>query len=127
MRGEVGLDRRGGMMLMVTVMLVLAGLSLSQFLPRAQLGYQREKEQRLRLVLRDMRSAAWRFEQRNGRPPLNLLEMLQDDQGRRFLRRIVPDPITGQNDWQVRSDASGFDVRSGSVERSIAGSPYRDW
>jgi len=40
-----------------------------------------------------------------------------------YLRKIPPDPITGQVDWRMSHD----NVRSSSQETSCEGSPYNTW
>ena len=77
---------------------------------------------------------------RDKRWRLNNLYFITDKQGKkvRFLRRIPVDPITGNNDWGLRSnqddpdsDSFGgqnvFDVHSKSQSTALDGTKYSSW
>ncbi|HEY9071912.1 MAG TPA: hypothetical protein VIV61_16755 [Candidatus Ozemobacteraceae bacterium] len=115
---------RGVALLALTVALLLSGIALALWLPRANLEVKRAKEEELRFVLGEFRRAAEKFTRRNGRPPVSLEEMCRDGQGRRFLRRIYEDPITGRPDWNVQVSSVGIIVSSSSPETSAGGVPY---
>jgi general secretion pathway protein G len=114
---------------------------------------KREKERMLRYDLWQMRRAidaykdaadknAFRVKvDSQGYPPdLQTLVDGVDVQGKklRFLRRIPVDPMTGDNDWGLRSmqddpdsDSWGgqnvFDVHSKSTGTALDGTKYSDW
>jgi general secretion pathway protein G len=139
--------------LMVTVA-VLAVLALGA-LPLAELTVQRAKEQELRSALRQIRTAIDAYKKAadeghvakavdaSGYPAT--LELLVDgavdtkDAGRRrmhFLRRLPPEPISGQP-WGLRSYDSPhdapqagkdvFDVYCRCEGVGLNGRPYREW
>lgn len=62
--------------------------------------------------------------------PQSLDDLLMDQRGpqlRRHLRRIYPDPMTGQADWQLERlpDGTVLGVRSSSQERPIKQTGFR--
>ncbi|HOT27769.1 MAG TPA: type II secretion system protein [Candidatus Ozemobacteraceae bacterium] len=117
-------ERRGVALLSLTVVLLILGFSLSLILPRANNEARRAKEDELRFALGEFRRAAERFAAANGRQPLTLDELCRDGEGRRFLRRIYRDPMTGNADWTVLSRDGLFEVRSSSRGTSVGGIPY---
>ena len=121
------LGTQGGMLLLVTIMVLLSSLSLSWYIPRANLSLQREKEARLRRTLHRIRSAISRFEQRNDCFPDSIQNLLRDDQGRPFLRRVYQDPVTGKREWLWQKSATGVEVHSLSKESSLTGTAYSSW
>lgn len=108
----------------MTVVLLILGFSLSLILPRANNEARRAKEDELRFALGEFRRAAEKFMARNGRQPLTLEELCRDGDGRRFLRRIYRDPMTGKADWTTLERDGEFEVRSSSRGVSVGGVPY---
>ena len=135
----------------VTILALLASVAL----PLAEVTVQRNKEQDLRHTLREIREAIdaykrasddGRIERKadaSGYPPTlaALVEGVKDQRktdGTKlyFLRRVPPDPMTGE-DWGLRSYASPaddpqpgddvYDVYSRSDETGLNGIPYREW
>ena len=147
-RGEAGLT-------LVELIVTVAILSIlaSAAVPIARFQVKREKERMLRYDLWQMRRAidaykdaadknAFRVKvDSQGYPPdLQTLVDGVDVQGKklRFLRRIPVDPMTGDNDWGLRSmqddpdsDSWGgqnvFDVHSKSTGTALDGTKYSDW
>lgn len=138
------------------VMLILASAAI----PVARHSAVRSREVQLRSSLRQLREAIDTFKQwtdarrisateltlESDGYPLSLEQLVEgvvlsnDASGRKrqFLRRIPVDPMTGRQDWGLRSswDTSGarswggqnvFDVYSKSEARALNGSRYRDW
>lgn len=116
--------RRGVALLSLTVVLLILGFSLSLILPRANNEARRAKEDELRFALGEFRRAAEKFAAANGRQPLTLGELFLDAEGRRFLRRIYRDPMTGKADWTVLDRDGAFEVHSSSRGVSVGGIPY---
>ena len=139
--------------LLITV--AILGLLASVALPLAEVTAQRAKEQELRRSLREIRDAIDAYKRasddgviekplnKSGYPPTlaTLVEGARDRKdpaGARicFLRRIPPDPVSGEP-WGLRSykspaDApqSGddvFDVHSKSTETGLNGIAYKEW
>ncbi len=131
------------------ILLVLTSMAL----PMARVVVQREKEQRLRHALHQIRSAIDRYKDAadqgafrvavdsDGYPP-NLQTLVRgvDAGGKRyrFLRRIPKDPMTNSFDWGLRSDQDSphadswggqnvFDVYTRSQGTALDGTPYKDW
>jgi len=133
----------------ITIMAILA----VAVLPMARLTVRREKERELRRDLWEMRDAIDRYKDAadagkfqtklgtEGYPPdLDTLVKGVDIGGKkvRFLRRIPVDPMTGKDEWGLRSmtddpdsDSWGgndvFDVYTKSEGTAIDGTKYKDW
>jgi len=141
------------LVIVVTLLTILAGLTL----PVAKYSVKRSKEAELRQALRLMRNAIDEYKRYSdaGLLPLELgtegypkeLEVLvegvdlvgQIDKKVRFLRRIPIDPMVGNNeDWKLLSSNDEpdarfwggenlFDVRSSSAGVGLNGIPYSEW
>jgi len=122
-------------------------------LPMARINAKRDQERELRRDLWEMRSAIDRYKDladKNsfqtkvdsfGYPPdLDTLVKGQDVHGVKikFLRRLPVDPMTGKDEWGLRSmqdepdsDSWGgqnvFDVYSKSEGTGLDGNKYKDW
>ena len=140
---------------LVMVAAVLVALS-AVTLPVAKFTAKRSKEADLRLELREMRSAIDEYKRYSdaGLIPIDLgtdgypknLEVLvkgvqlvgQVDKKVKFLRRIPIDPMTGKDEWGLRSyqdepaanswgGENVYDVYSRSAGVGLNGIPYRKW
>ena len=140
---------------LVTVVAIMAILA-TVALPVAKFTVQRSHESELRSMLREMRNAVDEYKRYsdNGLIPVDLgtdgypkdLEVLvkgvdlvgQVDKKKKFLRRIPIDPMTGKDEWGLRSyqdeaDSSSwggedvYDVYSLSSGTGLNGVPYRKW
>jgi len=138
--------------MVATILVALAAVVL----PVAKFTVQRSKEADLRQALREMRNAIDDYKRYSdaGLIPVNLdsqgyppkLEDLvkgvqlvgQVDKKMKFLRRIPLDPMTGKDDWGLRSfqdevDATSwggqdvYDVFSKSRGVGLNGVPYYKW
>ncbi len=133
----------------ITILGILAGAAI----PLAKVRVRREKERELRRDLWEMRDAIDRYKDAADRgafqikvgtegypPDLDTLVKGVDVQGKkvRFLRRIPVDPMTGKDEWGMRStqddpdsDSWGgqnvFDVYSKSEGKALDGTKYSDW
>jgi general secretion pathway protein G len=149
--------RRGGytiaeLVMVCAVLGILAGITF----PVAKYTTKRMKESELRAALRDMRNAIDEYKRYSdaGLLPVELgtdgypkeLEVLvegvdlvgQVNRKAKFLRRIPLDPMTGKDEWGMRSyqdefDATSwggenvFDVYSLSAGVGLNGVPYAKW
>jgi general secretion pathway protein G len=153
--------RNGGysfveLLVVTTIILILA----SAVQPLARVTVQRQKEVELRRVLREMRDAIDQFKDAadlgnipatelkpdsQGYPPdlqtlVDGVSAANDASGRRlrFLRRVPIDPMTGTNEWGLRSyqdkpDATRwggqnvYDVFSTSTGTALNGTRYNEW
>ncbi len=131
------------------ILVILTSLAI----PMARVSIKRQKEHMLRDDLWDMRDAIDRYKDaadRNafqtkvgsqGYPPdLDTLVKGIDVNGKKlkFLRRIPIDPMTGKNEWGMRSmqddpDSDSwdgdnvFDVYTKSQDTALDGTNYKDW
>jgi general secretion pathway protein G len=139
--------------LLVTV--AILGLLASVAAPLAEVAVQRGKEQELRRALREIRDGIDAYKRasdegvidkalnKSGYPP-SLQALVEgavnrkDEKGGRiyFLRRVPPDPVSGEP-WGLRSYDSPadaprggddvFDVYSKSERTGLNGIAYREW
>ncbi len=143
---------------LIVVCAIMVSLTAAVF-PIAKHTVKRQKEIELRYSLRMMRNAIDEYKRYSEAGLLDLqqclgcdgypeeLEMLTEAQGltnhppdvvKRFLRRIPIDPMTGEDEWGMRSyqddpdsDSWGgenvYDVYSLSVGTGLNGVPYGEW
>jgi general secretion pathway protein G len=147
-------ERQGGFTLIelivaTAIMVILTSMAL----PLARISIKREKERELRRDLWMMRDAIDRYKDAaerggfqtkvgtEGYPPdLETLVKGIDSNGKKlkFLRRIPVDPMTGKDEWGMRSmqdesdsDSWGgqnvFDVFTKSDGTGLDGTKYKDW
>ena len=131
------------------IIVILTGLAI----PLAKVAVQRERERELRYDLWMMRDAIDRYKEAADRgafqikvgsegypPDMETLVKGVDVQGKKlkFLRKIPIDPMTGKDEWGMRSmqdepnsDSWGeqnvFDVYSKSEQTAMDGTKYKDW
>lgn len=146
-------SQQGLTLVELIVAMTIMGILAVAVIPMARLTVRREKERELRRDLWEMRDAIDRYKDAadagkfqvklgtNGYPPdLQTLVDGVDVGGKkvRFLRRIPIDPMTGKDDWGLRSmeddpdsDSWGgndvFDVYTKSEGTAIDGTKYKDW
>jgi general secretion pathway protein G len=136
-----------------TILMILSGMAV----PVARYKVKRDKEQQLRLALREMRSAIDKYKDYadaglvgptklgSENYPENLDMLVEGvkatgsvDKKIRFLRRIPKDPMTNSYEWGMRSmqddpqslawgGQNVFDVFTKSMERAADGTPYSQW
>jgi general secretion pathway protein G len=137
-------------LIVATMILVIL---TSMVIPLARLSIQREKEHELRYDLWMMRDAIDRYKDAADRgafqikvgtegypPDLDTLVNGVDVGGKkvRFLRKVPVDPMTGKNEWGMRSmqddptsDSWGgqnvFDVFTKSEGTALDGTKYKEW
>jgi general secretion pathway protein G len=131
------------------ILVILTSLAI----PMARVSIKRQKEHMLRDDLWDMRDAIDRYKDAADRgafqikigsqgypPDLDTLVKGIDVNGKKlkFLRRIPIDPMTGKNEWGMRSmqddpDSDSwdgdnvFDVYTKSQDTALDGTNYKDW
>lgn len=154
-RGSTAPRERGFTLIELLITVTILALLASVALPLAEVAVQRSKEKELRQSLREIRSAidAWKRAADDGRiekpadgsgypPSLAALADGVEDKRKTdgtklyFLRRVPPDPMTG-DDWGLRSYASPpddphegrdvYDVFSKSEDPGLNGVPYTKW
>ena len=132
-----------------TILLLLS----SMMVPLVQVTLKRQREKELRHALWEMRDAIDRYKAEADRgsfqikagsegypPDMETLVKGVDVGGKklRFLRRIPVDPMTGKDEWGMRSwqddpktDSWGgqdlFDVFTKSEQKALDGTEYKQW
>jgi general secretion pathway protein G len=145
--------QRGVTLIELIVAVAILLILMSAAIPVVRLTVKREKETELRRDLWEMRAAIDRYKEYADRnafqtkvgsdnypPDLDTLVKGVDVQGKklRFLRRIPIDPMTGKDDWGLRSDQDDptseswgaqnvFDVYTKSNGTALDGTKYKDW
>ncbi|MFY9746495.1 MAG: type II secretion system protein [Acidobacteriaceae bacterium] len=153
-REQARRGREAGLTLVELIVTVaILGILASAAIPIARFQVKRQKERMLRYDLWQMRAAIdaykdaadkhafqTKVDSQNYPPDLQTLVDGVDVQGKkvRFLRHIPIDPMTGTDDWGLRSmqddpssDSWGgqnvFDVFSKSDGVALDGTKYSDW
>jgi general secretion pathway protein G len=148
------MGREAGLTLVELIVTVaILGLLASAAVPLARWNIKRVKERELRTDLWQMRKAIdaykdaadkggiqTKVDSQNYPPDLETLVKGVEIQGKkvRFLRRVPIDPMTGKQEWGLRSmqdDPTGdsyggqsvFDVYSKSQGIALNGTKYADW
>ncbi|MGA9355141.1 MAG: type II secretion system protein [Terriglobales bacterium] len=132
-----------------TILIILTGMAL----PLAQISVKREREHELHQALWTLRDAIDRYkaqadlgsfqtkvDSNNYPPDLETLVKGVDVGGKKlkFLRKVPVDPMTGKDEWGLRSmqddptsDSWGeqnvFDVYTKSQAKGLDGTNYKDW
>jgi general secretion pathway protein G len=149
-----GMGREAGLTLVELIVTVaILGFLASAAVPLARWNIKRVKERELRTDLWQMRKGIdaykdaadkggiqTKVDSQNYPPDLETLVKGVEIQGKkvRFLRRIPVDPMTGKQEWGLRSmqdDPTGdsyggqsvFDVYSKSQGTALNGTKYADW
>ena len=144
---------RGVTLLELIIAIIILLVLMSAAVPVVRLTVKRQKETELRRDLWEMRAAIDRYKEYADRnafqtkvgsdnypPDLDTLVKGVDVQGKklRFLRRVPVDPMTGKDDWGLRSDQDDptseswgaqnvFDVYTKSTGTALDGTKYKDW
>lgn len=159
-RGGPGGAAQGYTFVEVLVVSSILFILASAVMPLARVTIQRQREVELRRTLRELRTAIDRYKDAvdqgmigsldvkagsEGYPPdlKTLVEGVtaaNDASGRKlkFMRRVPTDPMTGEDEWGMRSyqdrpDATSwggqnvYDVHSLSDGTALDGTKYRDW
>ncbi len=150
----------GFSLLELIITLSILSILVAAVVPLTRNNLKRQREYELKQTLREMRQAIDRYKrdaEAGQISPLDLgllsdtqyypksLDLLTDgvsingsNNKRRYLRRVMRDPMTGKEEWGVRSvqddpksDSTDgknvFDVYSKSNETALNGTKYKDW
>ena len=129
-RVAVSLGVRGFTLLEMMVVMTIIVTIVSIAVPFYSSAIVRARESVLRSNLLTIRSVIDQYTYDKEMPPQSLEDLVEEG----YLREVPIDPITQSRDtWEliIETGPSGesglFDVRSGSDETSLAGSPYNEW
>lgn len=114
------------MMVVMTIIVTIVSIAV----PFYSSAIVRARESVLRSNLLTIRSVIDQYTYDKEEPPQSLEDLV--DEG--YLREVPIDPITDSREtWEVvietgpTGESGLFDVRSGSDETSLAGTPYNEW
>ena len=114
------------MMVVMTIIVTIVSIAV----PFYSSAIVRARESVLRSNLLTIRSVIDQYTYDKETPPQSLEDLVNEG----YLREVPIDPITNSRDsWDliVETGPTGesglFDVRSGSDETSLAGTPYNEW
>lgn len=114
------------MMVVMTIIVTIVSIAV----PFYSSAIVRARESVLRSNLLTIRSVIDQYTYDKEEPPQSLEDLVNEG----YLREVPIDPITNSREtWETimetgPSGESGlFDVRSGSDETSLAGTPYNEW
>jgi len=130
--GEGG--RRGFTLIELMIVMTVITIIVSLAVPMYQKAIVRAKESVLKNNLFTLRTLIDEYTYDKQKAPQTLEDLVREG----YLRQIPLDPITGSNQtWRVimedvmssvnQSEPGIFDVRSGSDQTSLEGTPYADW
>jgi general secretion pathway protein G len=153
-------DQRGYSFIELLIVTAILFILASAVMPLAQVTSQRQREVELRAALRQMRTAIDKFKDSVDQGRISQTELKPGSEGYppdletlvegvtiqgdasgaklKFLRRVPIDPMTGSDEWGMRSyqdrpDArswggqSVFDVFTKSEATALDGTKYKDW
>jgi general secretion pathway protein G len=120
--------KKGFTLIELLIVITIIGILLTIAQPTYKNSVKRARETVLRENLFAMRSAIDQFYADNGTYPSSLEDLVQKG----YLRSIPRDPITNSNTtWIIvpppnPEETGVYDVKSGSNEISLSGTPYSD-
>jgi general secretion pathway protein G len=123
------LMRNGFTLIELLVVMAIIAMLLSLAAPRYFNSVDKSKEAVLRENLATTRHALDKFFGDNGKYP----DVLDDLVEKKYLRALPVDPFTNSaTTWIIvppdSADKGGvFDIRSGSPDKGMDGTPYKDW
>jgi general secretion pathway protein G len=126
--------RRGFTLVELMIVMTVVTVLISLAVPMYQKSIVRAKESVLRSNLFTIRTLIDEYTFDKQKAPQALEELVREG----YLRQVPLDPVTGSNQtWKViMEDATSsvnqtepgiFDIRSGSDQTSLEGTPYSEW
>jgi general secretion pathway protein G len=112
----------------------IIGILVSVAIPIYTRSITRTKESILKSNLFTMRTVIDEYTYDKQKAPQSLEDLVTEG----YLREVPYDPITGSNtSWRIEMEEAGqsvdqnqpgiYDVRSGSEQTSLEGTPYSEW
>jgi type II secretory pathway pseudopilin PulG len=108
--GDVRVGQRGFTYIGLLFAIAVLGITLAAVGTLWSTQARRDKEAQLLWTGEQYRIAIVRYRAGTGRLPMALEDLVTDNQSarpRHFIRRLYPDPMTGQADWQVVEGPNG--------------------
>jgi general secretion pathway protein G len=131
--GSRGGREAGFTLLELITVVALIGILVGIALPNYKTAIIQSREAVLKEDLYRFRDLIDQYYADKGKYPPSLEALVEEG----YLRKMPNDPMTGQPDWEaVPAEPEGenptetpgvYDVRSASVEISLAGTPYNEW
>jgi len=126
--------RRGFTLVELMIVMTVITIIVSLAVPLYQKAIVRAKESVLRNNLFTLRTLIDEYTFDKQKAPQSLEDLVREG----YLRQVPFDPITGSNQtWRVvmedvmasvnQTEPGIFDVRSGSSQNSLEGTPYSEW
>ena len=126
--------KRGYTLVELMVVMVIISVLVAVAVPRYQKSIQSTKETMLRSHLQTLRTVIDEYTYDKKKAPQTLQDLVNEG----YLRAVPVDPVTKRDDtWKVIMEDSLtavdqtlpgiFDVRSGSDQKGLDGTPYADW
>ncbi len=125
----IKIGEKGFTIIELLIVITIIGILLTIAQPTYKSSVKRAKETVLKENLFAMRSAIDQYYADNGSYPMTLDDLVQKG----YLRSIPKDPITNSNTtWIIvpppdPEESGVYDIKSGSNEISLSGTPYSDW
>lgn len=122
-------ERNGFTLVELLVVMAIIAMLLSLAAPRYFGSVDKSKEAVLHQNLAMTRQALDKFFGDNGKYP----DSLDDLVARKYLRSLPVDPITGSaSTWTIippdaQDKGAVFDIKSGSPDKALDGTAYKDW
>ena len=131
---RVSRRRAGYTLIELIIVMAIISILVAIAVPLYQKSLLRTKESLLKNNLFTMRTVIDEYTFDKQKAPQTLQDLVSDG----YLRAVPIDPITGSDQsWRVvmedavssvnQTEPGIFDVRSGSDQRSLEGTPYSEW
>ena len=129
-----GKRSRGYTLIELVIVMAIISILVSIAVPLYQKSLLRTKESLLKNNLFTLRTVIDEYTFDKQKAPQTLQDLVNEG----YLRAVPVDPITGSDQsWKLiiedaltsvnQTDPGIFDVRSGSDQKSLEGTPYSDW
>jgi len=125
---------RGFTLVEILIVMSIIGILVSVAIPIYTRSITRTKESVLKSNLFTLRTVIDEYTYDKQKAPQSLEDLVSEG----YLREVPYDPITGSNtSWRIEMEEAGqsvdqnqpgiYDVRSGSEQTSLEGTPYSEW
>jgi general secretion pathway protein G len=126
--------RRGFTLIEILIVMAIIGILVSLAIPVYQRALIRSKESVLKNNLFTMRTVIDEYTYDKQKAPQSLQDLVSEG----YLREVPIDPMTGTSkSWKVemedalkaasQTEPGIWDVKSGSDQKSLEGTPYAEW